>query len=188
MSNTSVHPVDAARVQGFGPNQTFTQLHNYGKQLLYCAEYHAAIGILTQAINTPMLAPAIKVDAFADRSNALYALKRHDRALADINHAIQLKPDQASYYADRAYCYQQMGQHDNALTDLTRAIELDSTQIYWWIRRAEIYAASSQTHLAIYNYQQAQELNSASMDCRFFYDHLIQKGLQQLGQPLPPRG
>jgi len=57
-------------------------------------------------------------------------MERHDEALADLNRAIELDPNQTRAIADRGETYRITGRYDEALADFNRAIELDSD--YAW--------------------------------------------------------
>ena len=48
----------------------------------------------------------------------------HDRAIADYNEAIRLKPDYAAVFNNRGFVYDKMGDHDRAIADYNEAIRL----------------------------------------------------------------
>ena len=47
-----------------------------------------------------------------------------DRAIADFNRAIELKPDYAEAYNNRGNAYSDKGDFDHAIADFSKAIEL----------------------------------------------------------------
>jgi tetratricopeptide (TPR) repeat protein len=51
-------------------------------------------------------------------------MKRYDEALADLNRAVELGPDQATAIASRGETYQAMKRYNEALDDCNRAAEL----------------------------------------------------------------
>jgi tetratricopeptide (TPR) repeat protein len=51
-------------------------------------------------------------------------MKRYDEALADLSHALELKPNYELVIALRGITYRQMERYNDALADLSRAIEL----------------------------------------------------------------
>ena len=55
-----------------------------------------------------------------------------ERALEDLNRAVELEPSQANYF-QRAATYQALGQHKRALADLDEVIALrpDGSQAYF---------------------------------------------------------
>jgi tetratricopeptide (TPR) repeat protein len=61
----------------------------------------------------------------AERGESHRLMGRHDEALADLNHAIELDPNSVFAVCNRGETYRLMGRHDEALVDLNRAIELD---------------------------------------------------------------
>ena len=48
----------------------------------------------------------------------------YDRAIADYDRAIQLKPDYAEAYVNRGWAYNAKGDYDRAIADFDRAIQL----------------------------------------------------------------
>jgi tetratricopeptide (TPR) repeat protein len=58
------------------------------------------------------------------RGEDLSGVHDYDRAIADYNTAIQLKPDYAEAYNDRGFAYYLKGDAERAIADYTRAIAL----------------------------------------------------------------
>jgi len=52
-------------------------------------------------------------------------MQRYDKALADLNRAIELDPADARALTSRANTYRLMKRYDEALADLSQAIELE---------------------------------------------------------------
>ena len=70
--------------------------------------------------------------AYSMRARALAHAGSLDRALEDLNRAVELAPDQSNYF-QRAATYQALGQHKRALADLDEVIALrpDGSQAYF---------------------------------------------------------
>jgi tetratricopeptide (TPR) repeat protein len=66
-------------------------------------------------------------------------MERYDDALADLNRAIELNPDQAWVIGIRGETYRLMERYDDALADLNRAIELNPSDDAYTAKRAEIH-------------------------------------------------
>ena len=70
---------------------------------------------------------------YSDRALAHEALGNHEEALADINRAIEMEPDNAHFYIRRAQFWQNaLPDFDAALADLNRAVEIapDNAEAY----------------------------------------------------------
>jgi tetratricopeptide (TPR) repeat protein len=72
------------------------------------------------------------------RGQALAARRDFDNALADLNRACQLAPDNAEYHYQRAMIHWQMRRNELAMTDLDRAIELRPNDAHALMARAEL--------------------------------------------------
>ena len=95
-------------------------------------------------------------DAYIGRHTAWKRVDRFDKALEDLNKAIDLKPDDGLIFEARGELLYQMGRVDEALEDLDAAEELNPTE--WEEAFAPIYRA--QCHAALGN------LEAALSDCR----------------------
>jgi tetratricopeptide (TPR) repeat protein len=113
-----------------------------GKLYIYeKKDYMAAINDLTQVINVP-LNNDIQVDALIHRGETYLNITDFDKALADFNQAIRLKPNFAESYYYRAKVYHPMNDITNiekALKELNRAIELDSKFYNAFVERSNIH-------------------------------------------------
>lgn len=74
-------------------------------------------------------------EAYNLRGQVLGAQGNHDRAITDLDHAIQLHPCYAAAMVNRAFSFNEMGQYDRAIADLDRAIALDSGNATAFINR-----------------------------------------------------
>ena len=97
--------------------------------LLACG---VAPGILV-AQSQPVVRPGQTVATPGSPSDAEFYLRRgedfssvhdYDRAIAEYNTAIRLKPDYAEAYNDRGFAYYLKGDAEHAIADYTRAIAL----------------------------------------------------------------
>ncbi len=76
-------------------------------------------------------------DALARRGNAFAANRDYDKALADLNRAIELAPTVAGYRLDRAHVLLAQSHPQEALQDLNEALRLDPAQADARVMRAK---------------------------------------------------
>jgi len=80
------------------------------------------------------------------------------RALADLNRAIELDPSLAPIYANRGLVYMYMGEPDPALADFNRALELDPNNPAFYLNRGAVYQRLKDKDRALADYTRAIEL------------------------------
>ena len=80
---------------------------------------------------------------------ALYEAGQMERALAELNRAIELKPDFAEAFLNRGAAYLKLGDLDRALADFNHVIELDPGNGAAYYNRAKIYANRSKWKSAL---------------------------------------
>jgi tetratricopeptide (TPR) repeat protein len=92
--------------------------------------------------------------AYNMRARAYRHINSPERALEDLNRAVELAPEEANYF-QRAAIYQSLGQHQRALADLDEVIALkpDGPQAYF--ARAESRRAVGDTAGAEEDHRQA---------------------------------
>jgi tetratricopeptide (TPR) repeat protein len=93
------------------------------------------------------------------RFQALGQLGEHDKALADIDRVLELKPNSGGYSA-RGKFFHDIGDHQRAIDDLTRARTLDDDE--WKTSLDPHYRADSLARLG--------RLDDALSDCAFIPD------------------
>jgi tetratricopeptide (TPR) repeat protein len=86
--------------------------------------------------------------------------RRYDEALADLNRAIELNPEDASALACRGYTYWDMERYDEALADFNRALELDPENAWAIVSRGQTYRAMGRYDLALDDFGRAIELDA----------------------------
>jgi tetratricopeptide (TPR) repeat protein len=63
--------------------------------------------------------------AYSNRSNAYAEKGEYDRAIADFDKAIKLKPKDAKAYSNRGNAYREKGDKERAIADYDKAIKLN---------------------------------------------------------------
>lgn len=73
--------------------------------------------------------------------NQQYKLKQYAKALVYYTEAIDLWPENSSYYGNRSACYMMQGNYSLAAEDACKAVSLDPKFVKGWIRVAKSYLA-----------------------------------------------
>ncbi len=85
-----------------------------------------------------------------------------DRALTEINKAIQLSPEFAAAYVIRAGAYHFKNQHDQAIADCNKAIGLNLNHEGSYIVRGSSYNVTGKYDLALADFNKAIQINPQS--------------------------
>jgi tetratricopeptide (TPR) repeat protein len=86
--------------------------------------------------------------------------KQFDKALADMNKALELKPDNLGYYF-RAQVYADQNKNELALQDLNKSIELDAKDSSVYKLRAKVNAALGKKEASETDLAKAKELSGS---------------------------
>ena len=92
------------------------------------------------------------------RGNAYYKKGQYDRAIADYNTAIRLKPDLALAFNNRGLAYSDKAQYDRAIDDYNTAIRLKPDYTLAFNNRGNAKYYKGQTDRAIDDYSAAIRL------------------------------
>ena len=84
----------------------------------------------------------------------------HDRAIADFDEAIRLKPDFAEAYHGRGIAYFNKGEHDHAVENYNKAIDLDPDYAEAYNNCGIAYFSKGEHNHAVENYNKAIDLDS----------------------------
>jgi tetratricopeptide (TPR) repeat protein len=115
----------------------------------------AADALLKAVAAEPSFSPKLLAQIYRKRGFAYNVLKEYQRAIADLNQAIELDSNYARAYATRGLTYTAIGEFDLAIKDYNRALELRPN--YAWA-----YANRGQTNSLRKEYiQSINDLNRA---------------------------
>lgn len=81
-----------------------------------------------------------------EKAMEFYNKRNYENALAEFNKAIELNPNNGSFFAMRGNTHERLDQGKDALEDYTKALELDPTQTDYYLVRA--MANLDQLHFA----------------------------------------
>ena len=117
-----------------------------------------SIRLYTKVIQSGNVAGGNLAAAYSNRGNAYDNKGQYDRAFADFNRAIELKPEYANAYYNRGNTYKHKRQYDKAIADFTRAIELQPDFAFAYYNRGRVYEISGRRALAIQDFRTGQRL------------------------------
>jgi tetratricopeptide (TPR) repeat protein len=104
---------------------------------------------------------------------AYTALGRWDSSVVNLNRAIELKPDFATYYNNRGYSLVPLKRYSEALMDYNKSISLDSLNPSVFLNKADLFYDTSEYIKAIENYNKAIYLSKCfdGYDCGICYNN-----------------
>ncbi|MDE0020645.1 MAG: tetratricopeptide repeat protein [Candidatus Poribacteria bacterium] len=88
----------------------------------------------------------------------------HDKAIGDLNKAIDLSPDDAESYYNRGAAYNDLEQYDKAISDYSKAIDLEPERAIYYINRGRAYNLIDNNGRAIDDFDRAVEINPDSSE------------------------
>lgn len=121
----------------------------------------AQVDLFTSCLNSGRVSGGTKATTLKQRAIAYMHLGQHQRAVDDINQAIQIKPGDADNYYLRGLAYRALGQMDKALSDTNKAIGLEPDSAAAYANRAYIYKAMGNVNQAKADARRARELDSS---------------------------
>ena len=119
---------------------------------------------IDEAVNDYDLAISLKPDPlyYVARSNAHFAKKDYDMAIADCNKAIQIDAEFAAAYYMRGDSYLVKGEIDFAITDYSEAINLNPNFVQAYQSRAIAWEKKKEFSNSITDYQKYLELGGGT--------------------------
>ncbi|KAK9509913.1 hypothetical protein O3M35_004802 [Rhynocoris fuscipes] len=103
-------------------------------------------------------------EAKKEMGNQQYKIKQYAKALGYYTEAIELSPDNSSYYGNRSACLMMLGRYNEALEDAIKSITLDNKFVKGWVRAAKCYLAVgdiSRAESAICKVRELEPANNA---------------------------
>jgi tetratricopeptide (TPR) repeat protein len=97
--------------------------------------------------------------AYNNRGAAYLNLGEYEKAIADLDQAIELDPEYALAYNHRGAAYFSLGEYEKAIADYDRAIELDPEYAMAYNNRGYAYLNLGEYEKAIADWDQAIELD-----------------------------
>ncbi|MBO3460154.1 tetratricopeptide repeat protein [Aetokthonos hydrillicola Thurmond2011] len=120
--------------------------------------YEAALSMFTALLQSGKLEAEWQSSAYDWRGNLYRRAGQYSQALADINEAIQLTPEEAKYFTDRGVVYLLMQCYQEALADLNHAISLEPEHEEAIASRGVTYLLQERYEEALADFNQALEI------------------------------
>src|SRR5262249_16487928 len=98
-----------------------------------------SIADCTEAIRLGCSDPEFSYFSYHRRALAYLNLKQYDRALADSQEVIQMKPELSFGYYDRGMSLAGLDKLDQGIEDLSKAVRLDPKAAWYFNCRADLY-------------------------------------------------
>ena len=95
---------------------------------------------------------------YTERSGVYMKMKQYDKAIADMQKAIDLEPDKAEYYENVAAMYIEQEMYDNAFPYINKAIELNPNNGRAYIFRGYIHMKRHRNDLWQEDFKRARKL------------------------------
>ncbi|MEJ2266211.1 MAG: tetratricopeptide repeat protein [Anaerolineales bacterium] len=115
--------------------------------------YQLASQLFTSLLNQVELQPANRAAALARRGLIHRLEGNYPAAIADLQEAIELNPEDAWALIQRGEAYRLHGKHEQALLDYDRAIDLDPENTLAHVLRGENYRQQEQFEKALAEFQ-----------------------------------
>ncbi len=113
---------------------------------------------------TKAIAIAKERHAYMMRGRVWTKKQEFDKAIADLDKAIELEPTFPFTYADRGDAYVEMKEFDKAIADYNHAIKLDSTYTYAYFHRGSTWIRKNEYDRAIADLNKAIRLDPKHID------------------------
>jgi len=121
-------------------------------------ESHQRVESCTQLLTSKGFDTSDRAHIFNNRGIAYDELKEFDKAIADYDQAIALKPDFSWAYHNRGIAHRRRGDIEKAIADHTEALRLDPDFAEAFNSRGNAYAKQGQYDLAIADFVSALKL------------------------------
>jgi tetratricopeptide (TPR) repeat protein len=119
--------------------------------------------------------------AFSNRGGAYIRKRQYDRAIQDLDQAIQRDPKYALAFQSRGTAYSLKGQNERAIEDFNQAIRLDPKSAAALYSRGGVYNVQGQYDRAIPDFDQALRLKP-DLPPVFFAATFHERGLAYAGK------
>ena len=117
------------------------------------------VGVVFLLACSTVPAKAQDADNYFDRGNAWYDQGEYDKAIADFDQAIRLKPNFADVYVRRGNAWFHKGEYDKAIADYNQVLRVNPNDDVAYNNRGNAWDYKGEHDKAIADYNQVLRLN-----------------------------
>jgi tetratricopeptide (TPR) repeat protein len=114
-------------------------------------------------------------EIFMHRGSAYFYQGDYDRAIADYDSALQLRPDFSKVFDGRGLAYERKGDHDRAFQDFDQAIRLDPNFSEAYHHRGRAHQGKNEFVQALQDFDQAIRLDPNSANPYYYRGEIYQQ-------------
>lgn len=140
-----------------GVNQEVKLYKYIGLTCYYLGDYNKG----EEYYNQTILLDKNNEELLLDRSIVFFAMKEHDKAISDLDKAIEINPNYVLGYYNRGVIYKRIGEMEAALIDFSRTIELDSVHISAYIERGIVFSEMGFNGKSLEDFNKVIEIDSS---------------------------
>ncbi len=148
----------------FNTIRPMAERSDYAKCVEDTSDSDLYIDYCTRAIKSANLSNEHLASILYNRGWRYGRMGEYDRAVADFDRAVELKPDFAEALHDRGLAYERMGEYDRAVADYGEAIRVKPDYAQAFFDRGFVYHHTGQDDRAIADYDEAIRLKSDYAD------------------------
>ncbi len=153
--------------------QAISQAYFKAAELMSNQQWEGAISGMTGVIDNPKTSKDLLANALADRGACYTNLYQTDKAVADLNKALEIKPDLQNALYERARALAMQLKHEAAVADLTKALVNAQPTIAtagYYYNRAVSYMYLSKRAEAKADFAKAVQLNPKLVIPEYYRD------------------
>ncbi|GAA5979871.1 hypothetical protein JCM10908_001447 [Rhodotorula pacifica] len=106
-----------------------------------------------------------KSEALNMRATFKFIMSDAEGALADLDEATKVKPDNAQSWVKKASVHMELGKPDEAMSDFEKALEIDPENADVFYHRGQVYFITGEFDRAIQEYRRSAELDPSYIFC-----------------------
>lgn len=144
-------------------NPTYSEAYyNRGQSFIQLNDLDAALADFTRALELPSPSPEFTAGVYWIRSAILFDRSETDHALADLDQAIILAPDQPEGYFRRGQIYAFQERYEEALEDYNQGIQLAPNASVLYESRGQVQQQLENYEAAIADFSRVLELDPSN--------------------------
>ncbi|GAA5880681.1 hypothetical protein JCM3774_002793 [Rhodotorula dairenensis] len=132
---------------------------------LAAKDFAHAYSLFHEALEQGPSTDEAKAEALNMRATFKFIMSDAEGALADLDEATRVKPDNAQSWVKKASVHMELGKPDEAMGDFDRALEIDPENADVFYHRGQVYFITGEFDRAIQEYRRSSELDPSYIFC-----------------------